>query len=78
MEGNDDWSTMSVEELRGTELEWSTVLPATRGAKQKRNVCLFCQFSYLGGPFKVRQHLDRQIKKREVCACRYSSNGALR
>jgi hypothetical protein len=78
MEGNDDWSTMAVELLRGTELEWSTVLPATRGAKQKRNVCLFCQFSYLGGPFKVRQHLDREMKKREVCAGGCLSNGALR
>jgi hypothetical protein len=63
--GDVDWSRMSIADLHGTELEWSTVLAETR--KMKRKTCLFCKCSYIGGPFRVRQHLDRAMKKREVC-----------
>jgi hypothetical protein len=63
-----DWAELPIADLHGSELEWSTVMIETR--KMKKNVCLFCKHSYTGGPYKVRQHLDKALKNREVCALR--------
>ena len=72
-----DWSTTPIDQLHGHELEWSTIMPLTR--KMRRKVCIFCSFSYTGGPFKVRQHLDRDAKKpREVLLSTVLADNAFR
>ena len=61
-----DWSEMPVASLVGTELEWSTISPASRGSKWKQKICVLCTKSYTGGPAHIRQHLDGNIKPRNV------------
>eukprot|EP00962_Isochrysis_galbana_P034563 scaffold11717_cov123-Isochrysis_galbana.AAC.1 len=60
-------------ELRGTELEWSTVsMPSddkeARSHKVKKK-CMLCGAVYTGGPFNIRIHLDPNIKPRVIRAC---------
>lgn len=54
----EDLSVVPVKQLKGTKLEWSTVCKEgynCRGAKQ----CLFCGYSYAGGPDRTRVHMGQ-------------------
>ena len=63
-----DWSVLPVEDLVGTEVEWSSISPGTRAAGGKVKACLFCGYQYTGGPNHIRQHLDGTIHPRNVSA----------
>ena len=71
MEGDDasgaeDWGKRAVKDLKGTELEWSTVTEPTR--KVKKHTCEFCGAQFQGGPNIVRTHLDAMLGNRNVSA----------
>ncbi len=63
-----DWSEQSVDSLKGTELEWSTITAASRSNRAKLKCCLFCGRCYAGGPVHIREHLDGSIRPRHVSA----------
>ncbi len=41
-----EWSELSVPELVGTELEWSTITQSSRATLVKMKQCLFCGYNY--------------------------------
>ena len=73
--GNDN-SRAPLESLRGSKLEWSTVVSSLGGAKGSQTTaasltqmyaapktCVFCRHTYVGGPSSIRSHLDSTLKK---------------
>eukprot|EP00967_Tisochrysis_lutea_P023207 scaffold26560_cov36-Tisochrysis_lutea.AAC.1 len=53
------WGRQPLHELKGSQLEWSTIVEEGGRAKMtKLKQCLFCGFHYTGGPFQIRAHLD--------------------
>ena len=67
-----DISQMPAKDLHGFDLEWSTIVPEERsiGKEKKKKSCLLCKRSYAGGPSVIRQHLDKDIKPRDVAPCK--------
>lgn len=59
------WGRQPIQDLQGgSDLEWSTVVEACGRAKLvKSKPCLFCGFSYTGGPFNIRTHLEPTMKR---------------
>lgn len=61
-----DWSDLPVADLRGTELEWSTIVQEDRFKNAKKKTCILCGHQYTGGPNIIREHMDANIKPRHV------------
>jgi|EP00962_Isochrysis_galbana_P062069 hypothetical protein len=59
------WGRQPIKDLQGAgDLEWSTIAEACARAKLvKAKPCLFCGFSYTGGPFNIRTHLNPSMKR---------------
>ena len=68
--GNDN-SRAPLDSLRGSKLEWSTVISSLGGAEGSetqavtltqmsaaKKTCVFCRHTYVGGPSSIRSHLD--------------------
>ena len=73
---SNDNSRAPLESLRGSKLEWSTVVSSLGGAKGSQTqaaslthmsaapkTCVFCRHTYVGGPSSIRNHLDSTLKK---------------
>ena len=61
-----DWSLRPVDDLCGTELEWSTIGSERRFKSRVKKDCLFCGHRYIGGPHAIREHMDANLKPRHV------------
>ena len=59
----------AIDTLKGSDLEWSTVLVITVDGK-KKNRCVLCNNVYSGGPSNIRTHLDLSIKPRNIRECK--------
>lgn len=70
-EGEVAWGCEPIEKLAGTALEWSTITEAEGKIKVRgKKTCWLCGFAYHGGPDAIRCHLDLNVKKRNVAACK--------
>ena len=65
-------SQTPAQDLKGFDLKWSTIVPEERiiGKETKKKACLLCKHSYAGGLSVIRQHLDKDIKPRDVAPCK--------
>ena len=51
-----DLSLRPIDKLLGTQLEYSTLKPETRGSRKRE--CIFCKKPFAGRPCDVRAHMD--------------------
>ena len=64
------WNLRAIGELKGTELQWSTIEEDKGKAKAvKGKKCALCLRGYSGGPQLIEVHLDATMKPRELAAC---------
>jgi hypothetical protein len=52
-----DLSLRPVQDLEGTDLEWSTVNVSTRKITTTNHTCMFCLHQFKGGPLRIATHL---------------------
>ena len=69
-----DLSLRPIAKLSGTQLEYSTLKPETRGSRKRE--CIFCLKKYAGRPCDVRAHMDPD--NNSVGACKPSEQWAAR